>query len=186
TSRVEWLVAWARKNSLTAIAFSGSCCGLELSAARGPRFDLERLGVGLPLHAPPFAPALQADLLLVAGTVTQRQVPILKRLYDEMPEPKWVMALGACGCSGGLYDNYAVAQGIDTILPVDVYVAGCPPSPEALLDGLLKLRARIQAERVPEIGRHAEADDLPTLEGSRPGSPAGLSPAAEASPRPGI
>ncbi len=162
-------VAWARKYSLTSTRFSGSCCALELDAAMGPRFDMPRFGCTVPR-----SPVDAADLLFVTGTVTQRQAPLLKQAYDAMPEPKWVMAIGACGCSGGMYDNYAVVQGVDTILPVDVYVAGCPPTPEAILDGLRKLQARIQSERVPRHGRHAEAEDLPTLEGPRPGPGPGM------------
>ncbi len=97
---------------------------------------------------------------MVVGTITHRQAPILKRVYDQMAEPKWVIAFGACTCSGGPYNNYAVVQGIDTIIPVDIYVPGCPPRPEAVLDGLMKLQARVQLERVPADGRHKDTHEL--------------------------
>jgi NADH-quinone oxidoreductase subunit B len=99
---------------------------------------------------------------MVVGTITHRQAPILKKVYDQMAEPKWVMAFGACTCSGGPYNNYATLQGIDTIIPVDIYVPGCPPRPEAVLDGVMKLQARVQAERVPGEGRHKEVSPLET------------------------
>ena len=118
-------------------------------------YDIDRFGALLPRFTP-----RQADLLMVIGTVTMRQAPILKRVYDQMAEPKWVMAFGACTCSGGPYNNYAVVQGIDTLIPVDIYVPGCPPRPEAVLDGLIKLQARVQQERVPADGRHREIAEL--------------------------
>ncbi len=150
-TRRDAVLNWARAFSLDALPFVTACCRSEVAAAGGPRVDLERLGVALPRFSP-----RQADLLLVGGTLTRRQAPVLKELYDAMPEPKWVMAFGACTCSGGPYDNYAVVQGIDTIVPVDVYVPGCPPHPEALLDGIAKLQARVRAEQVPAQGRHRE------------------------------
>jgi NADH-quinone oxidoreductase subunit B len=104
----------------------------------------------------------------VVGTITHRQAPILKKVYDQMAEPKWVMAFGACTCSGGPYNNYAVVQGIDTIIPVDIYVPGCPPRPEAVLDGLIKLQARVQAEKVPGHGRHRETAELPVRQVEKP------------------
>jgi NADH-quinone oxidoreductase subunit B len=109
-----------------------------------------------------------ADLLWVVGTITHRQAPILKKVYDQMAEPKWVTAFGACTCSGGPYNNYATVQGIDTIIPVDIYIPGCPPRPEAVLDGVMKLQARVQAEKVPATGRHQETEDLPLLVVEKP------------------
>ena len=161
TTRVESVLGWARKYSMFLYPFVTACCGMEFMSAAGPRYDLDRFGCALPRFSP-----RQADLLMVVGTITHRQAPILKRVYDQMAEPKWVMAFGACTCSGGPYDNYAVVQGIDTIIPVDVYVPGCPPRPEAVLDGLIKLQARVQAERVPADGRHVETEDLAPIQRS--------------------
>src|SRR6516162_1054341 len=115
---------------------------MEFMSAAGPRYDLDRFGAALPRFSP-----RQADLLMVVGTISHRQAPILKKVYDQMAEPKWVVAFGACTCSGGPYNNYSTVQGIDTIIPVDIYVPGCPPRPEAVIDGLLKLQERITRER---------------------------------------
>jgi NADH-quinone oxidoreductase subunit B len=166
TTRLEAVANWSRKHSLFAKALTTSCCDVEMDLACGPRvtssatwssssnpplrLDLASLGCILPTHSPH-----QADLLIVGGTVTHRMVSVLKEVYEQMAEPKWVMALGACACSGGPYSNYATLPGIDRILPVDVYVPGCPPSPEAILDGIVKLQGRIQVERVPPAGRAA-------------------------------
>jgi len=156
TSRLETVVNWSRKYSLFLYPFVTACCGMEFMSTAGPRYDLDRFGAALPRFSP-----RQSDLLMVVGTITGRQAPILKRVYDQMAEPKWVMAFGACTCSGGPYDNYETVQGIDTIVPVDIYVPGCPPRPEAVLDGLLKLQERIQRERVPAKGRHREVEPTP-------------------------
>ena len=156
TTRSDVVFNWARKYSMFLYPFVTACCGMEFMSVAGPRYDLDRFGCALPRFSP-----RQSDLLMVVGTITHRQAPILKKVYDQMAEPKWVMAFGACTCSGGPYNNYAVVQGIDTLIPVDVYVPGCPPRPEAVLDGLIKLQARVQAERVPKSGRHQETEDLP-------------------------
>ena len=163
TTRVESVIGWARKYSMFLYPFVTACCGMEFMSTAGPRYDIDRFGCALPRFSP-----RQSDLLMVVGTITHRQAPILKTVYDQMAEPKWVMAFGACTCSGGPYDNYATLQGIDTILPVDVYVPGCPPRPEAVLDGLIKLQQRIQLERVPADGRHREVDELETPASIRP------------------
>jgi NADH-quinone oxidoreductase subunit B len=156
SSMLDKATGWGRKFSLFSYPFVTACCGMEFMSVAGPRYDLDRFGCALPRFSP-----RQSDLLMVVGTITHRQAPILKKVYDQMAEPKWVMAFGACTCSGGPYNNYAVVQGIDTLIPVDVYVPGCPPRPEAVLDGLIKLQARVQAERVPKSGRHQETEDLP-------------------------
>jgi NADH-quinone oxidoreductase subunit B len=156
TTRVDTVLNWARKYSMFLYPFVTACCGMEFMSAAGPRYDIDRFGAALPRFSP-----RQSDLLMVVGTITHRQGPILKKVYDQMAEPKWVIAFGACTCSGGPYNNYATVQGIDTIIPVDVYIPGCPPRPEAVLDGLIKLQARIQVEKVPRSGRHRETDDLP-------------------------
>ena len=161
-TRVDSVLNWARKYSMFLYPFVTACCGMEFMSTVGPRYDLDRFGCALPRFSP-----RQADLLMVVGTITHRQAPILKKVYDQMAEPKWVMAFGACTCSGGPYDNYATVQGIDTIIPVDVYVPGCPPRPEAVMDGLMLLQERVQAERVPADGRHREIDAR--LAASEPG-----------------
>jgi len=154
-SLVERASNWGRKFSLFAYPFVTACCGMEFMSVAGPRYDIDRFGCALPRFSP-----RQADLLMVVGTITHRQAPILKKVYDQMAEPKWVFAFGACVCSGGPYNNYATVQGIDTIIPVDIYVPGCPPRPEAVIDGLIKLQARVQQERVPAEGRHRETAEL--------------------------
>jgi NADH-quinone oxidoreductase subunit B len=156
TTRVDAVLNWARKYSMFAYPFATACCAMEFFATAGPRYDLDRFGCALPRFSP-----RQADLLWVVGTITHRLAPVLKKVYDQMAEPKWVMAFGACTCSGGPYNNYAVVQGIDTIIPVDIYIPGCPPRPEAVLDGLMKFQARVQVEKVPRTGRHREVEELP-------------------------
>ena len=155
TTKAESVFNWARKFSMFPYPFVTACCGMEYMSVAGPRYDLDRFGCALPRFSP-----RQADLLMVVGTITHRQAPILKKVYDQMAEPKWVFAFGACVCSGGPYNNYATLQGIDTIIPVDIYVPGCPPRPEAVLEGLIKLQARVQNERVPADGCHQEIHDL--------------------------
>lgn len=156
TTKTDTVFNWARKYSMFLYPFVTACCGMEFMSVAGPRYDLDRFGCALPRFSP-----RQSDLLMVVGTITHRQAPVLKKVYDQMAEPKWVIAFGACTCSGGPYNNYAVLQGIDTVIPVDVYIPGCPPRPEAVLDGLIKLQTRVQAERVEGGGRHVETDDLP-------------------------
>ena len=141
TTRADAVFNWARKYSMFLYPFVTACCGMEFMSAAGPRYDIDRFGCALPRFSP-----RQSDLLMVVGTITHRQAPILKKVYDQMAEPKWVIAFGACTCSGGPYNNYATVQGIDTIIPVDVYIPGCPPRPEAVMDGLMKLQARVQLE----------------------------------------
>ncbi|MGD0528192.1 MAG: NADH-quinone oxidoreductase subunit NuoB [Polyangiaceae bacterium] len=138
TTRIDDLLGWARKYSLFAYPFITACCGMEFMALNGPRFDLARFGA----EAPRFSPR-QSDLLWVVGTISQRQGPVLKRIYEQMMEPKWVFAFGTCASSGGFYDNYTTVPGIDKIIPVDVYIPGCPPRPEAVLDGLMLLQDKI-------------------------------------------
>ena len=154
-TRADAVVNWSRKYSMFLYPFVTACCGMEFMSVAGPRYDLDRFGCALPRFSP-----RQADLLMVVGTITHRQAPILKKVYAQMAEPKWVMAFGACTCSGGPYNNYATVQGIDTIIPVDIYIPGCPPRPEAVMEGLMKLQARIQAEKVPADGRHQDISDL--------------------------
>ena len=154
-TRADAVMNWSRKYSMFLYPFVTACCGMEFMSVAGPRYDLDRFGCALPRFSP-----RQSDLLMVVGTITHRQAPILKKVYAQMAEPKWVMAFGACTCSGGPYNNYATVQGIDTIVPVDIYIPGCPPRPEAVMEGLMKLQARIQAEKVPADGRHRDIGDL--------------------------
>ena len=131
-TRMDWLVNWGRKNSLWPMPLGLSCCGIELMALLGPKFDVARFGA----EAARFTPR-QCDMLLVCGTVTWKMAEAVRVIYDQMPEPKWVMAVGVCASSGGMYDSYSVVQGVDSILPVDVYVPGCPPRPDAIIDAIL-------------------------------------------------
>ncbi|MBX3275320.1 MAG: NADH-quinone oxidoreductase subunit NuoB [Sandaracinaceae bacterium] len=139
TTKLNDLLAWAQKYSLFQYPFVTACCGMEFMAVAGPRYDMARFGA----EAPRFSPR-QADLLWVVGTISQRQAPALRRIYEQMAEPKWVLAFGTCASCGGFYDNYTTVPGIDKIIPVDVYVPGCPPRPEAVFDGLMLLQEKIQ------------------------------------------
>lgn len=139
TTRFDALLSWARKFSLFQYPFATACCGMEFFAVAAPRYDIARFGA----EAPRFSPR-QADVLWVVGTISQRQAPVLKRIYDQMTEPKWVIAFGTCASCGGFYDNYTTVPGVDKIIPTDVYIPGCPPRPEAVLDGLMLLQEKIQ------------------------------------------
>jgi NADH-quinone oxidoreductase subunit B len=143
-TRLDRAVGWARKYSLFPYPFATACCAMEYMSLSMSPYDIDRFGALLPRFSP-----RQADLLMVIGTVNHKLSPVLKRVYEQMSEPKWVMAFGACAASGGFYDNYATVQGIDRIIPVDVYVPGCPPRPEAVLDGLMQLQSRIAAQEHP-------------------------------------
>jgi NADH-quinone oxidoreductase subunit B len=139
TTKIDSALGWARKFSLFHYPFITACCGMEYMSTACAHFDLDRFGAGLTRFSP-----RQADLLMVVGTISMKLAPVLRTVYDQMAEPKWVVAFGTCTVSGGIYDNYAVVQGIDTIIPVDIYIPGCPPRPETVLDGLIKLQEGIR------------------------------------------
>ena len=140
TTKLDLVVNWGRKHSLWPLPFGTSCCGIEMMATLSADYDMARFGA----EATRFSPR-QGDLLICPGTITNKMAPVLRTIYDQMSEPKWVMAFGVCTSSGGIYNSYSVLQGIDLIIPVDIYVPGCPPSPEGVLDGLIKLQKRVQA-----------------------------------------
>lgn len=141
TTQLNRVINWARRSSVWPLPFATACCGIELMATACSRFDLARFGAEVMRFSP-----RQADVMIVAGTVTYKMALAVKRIYDQMADPKWVIAMGACASSGGMYRSYAVLQGIDHLIPVDVYVSGCPPRPEALLDGLMRLQKKIMGE----------------------------------------
>ncbi len=141
-TKLQDAINWAQKYSLFTYPFATACCAMEFMATMAGKYDIARFGAEFPRFSP-----RQADLLIVIGTVTERQGPILRRVYDQMAEPKWVMAFGVCASTGGFYQNYTVMPGADQVIPVDVYVPGCPPRPEQVLDGLMTLQRRIQDHR---------------------------------------
>jgi NADH-quinone oxidoreductase subunit B len=147
---VEQMVSWARKNSLWPFPFATACCGIEFMSVSAAHYDIARFGSEVMRFSP-----RQADLLIVAGTVTDKLAPVLRKIYDQMPEPKWVISMGVCASSGGFYRAYHVTQGIDEIVPVDVYVPGCPPTPEELIYAILRLQEKIASGEKSRDSRSA-------------------------------
>jgi NADH-quinone oxidoreductase subunit B len=146
TTKIDAVVNWGREASLWPFVFGTACCAIEFMATAASRYDISRFGAEVLRFSP-----RHADLLVVAGTISYKQAPILKQIYDQMPEPKWVIAVGACASTGGFYDNYTTLQGIDEIVPVDVYVAGCPPRPEAILDAVMDIQRQLKREASFEV-----------------------------------
>ena len=141
TTKVGKVVGWAQKNALWPATFGLACCAIEMMAMANSRWDAARFGAEVFRASP-----RQADLMIVSGRVSQKMAPVLKTIFDQMPEPKWVISMGACASCGGIFNNYAIVQGVDRVVPVDVYVPGCPPGPEALLYGIIKLQEKIMNE----------------------------------------
>ena len=147
TTRLEdaaaWISAWARKNSLWPMPMGISCCAIEMMATASPRFDISRFGSEVMRFTP-----RQCDVMIVAGTVTFKMSRVVRKIYDQMPDPKWVIALGDCASCSGVFNNYAILQGVDQVVPVDVYVAGCPPKPEGLIHAIVTLHDKISEEKL--------------------------------------
>jgi len=146
TTTVDAVINWGRQSSLWPFVFGTACCAIEFMATAASRYDISRFGAEVLRFSP-----RHADLLVVAGTISYKQAPILKQIYDQMPEPKWVISMGACASTGGFYDNYTTLQGIDEIIPVDVYIAGCPPRPEGILDAVIDIQKQLWREPTMKV-----------------------------------
>jgi NADH-quinone oxidoreductase subunit B len=146
TTSLETVVNWGRSNAMWPLLFGLACCAIEMMGAQGANYDLSRFGMEINRASP-----RQADLMIVAGRVSRKMAPVVRRLYDQMSDPKWVLAMGDCASCGGVFNNYAIVQGVDEIVPVDVFVAGCPPRPEALIDGIMQLHEKVKREKITGV-----------------------------------
>jgi NADH-quinone oxidoreductase subunit B len=179
TTRLDSLINWARKSSLWPATFGLACCAIEMMNVTSSRNDLARFGAEVFRASP-----RQADVMIVSGRVSRKMAPVLRRIYDQMPEPKWVISMGACATSGGVFDNYAIVQGVDKVVPVDVYIPGCPPRPEMLIHAVIMLQEKVMKESVRDR-RDAQEDEareaitpgtLPVTDGSTLDQPERLQP----------
>jgi NADH-quinone oxidoreductase subunit B len=177
---VELLAGYARKSSVWPATFGLACCAIELMATGGPRHDLARFGMERASNSP-----RQADLMIVAGRVSQKMAPVLRQLYDQMSNPKWVISMGVCASSGGMFNNYAIVQGVDHIVPVDIYLPGCPPRPEMLLDSIVKLHDKIQNMKLG-VNRERQITELEEARLRRLPLAPGVAPLPGGGPAPGI
>jgi len=162
TTTVEKMVQWARRSSLWPVTFGLACCAIEMMAMSCSRYDIARFGAEVFRGSP-----RQSDLMIVAGRLSRKMAPALRRIYDQMPEPKWVISMGACATSGGVFDNYAIVQGVDKIVPVDVYIPGCPPRPEMLIHAVMMLQDKIMKESIRD---RKDAPDQEAREAITPGT----------------
>ena len=179
TTRLDSLINWARKSSLWPATFGLACCAIEMMNVTSSRNDLARFGAEVFRASP-----RQADVMIVSGRVSRKMAPVLRRIYDQMPEPKWVISMGACATSGGVFDNYAIVQGVDKVVPVDVYIPGCPPRPEMLIHAVIMLQEKVMKESVLDR-RDAQEDEareaitpgtLPVTDGSTLDQPGRVQP----------
>jgi len=143
TTSLETVINWGRTNAMWPLLFGLACCAIEMMSAQGANYDLSRFGMELNRASP-----RQSDLMIVAGRVSRKMALVVRRLYDQMPDPKWVIAMGDCAACGGVFNSYAIVQGVDEVVPVDVYISGCPPRPEALIDGIIMLHAKVMREKL--------------------------------------
>ena len=145
TTTLETAINWGRTNSMWPVLFGLACCAIEMMGAQSAHYDMSRFGMELNRASP-----RQSDLMFVAGRVSRKMAPVVRRLYDQMPAPKWVIAIGDCASCGGVFNNYAILQGVDEIVPVDVYIAGCPPRPEAIIHGVMTLHEKVRGEKIKD------------------------------------
>ena len=154
TTKLDYVINWSRRNSLWPMPFGTACCAIEMMASAASKYDIARFG----MERMSFSPR-QADLMIVAGRVSYKLAPVLRKVWDQMPQPKWCVSMGACASSGGMFDNYTIVQGIDTVVPVDVYVPGCPPRPEGLIYGLMMVQEKIKGETVSDPAAREESPE---------------------------
>ena len=151
TTTVEKMIQWARRSSIWPVTFGLACCAIEMMAMSASRYDIARFGAEVFRGSP-----RQSDLMIVAGRLSRKMAPVLRRIYDQMPEPKWVISMGACASCGGVFDNYAIVQGVDQVVPIDVFVPGCPPRPESLIYGIVQLQRKIDQQKLTELSSESK------------------------------